>query len=319
MRRAAFLLSALAVALAGCAAQGPDPAGTPVLPVARAAFFTADMGLAEDAPADVAAVPAGSFFQAWAAGDDYPTWRAAPAPRDVTVDNASVEVVLRVTGPVARTFRFPDVMVYAGSGDAWMTINTTATPPVLLPGEEYRYTLPLPSPAGGLWVPAGESFGLKVVPVMHQNEQADVEVLVGPDKSRASWRETPVDAPVVQAWASGSDAGEVVGSEYAGAAAPPTARHRTVVEANGTAPVLLAWLNTTQNQGVPDLDLELISPSGASLVFAGTPTPRESIRLAPFNLEGPGAYTLVTHNYGSARAAFTVEWRVGDAQAATHL
>lgn len=306
--RAALL--ALAVLLAGCAA--PPPAGPDGdAPRARAAFFTPDMALAEDAPPDVAGVRAGSFFRAWAAGTDYPTWRAAPAARDVTVGNVTVDLVLRVTGPVASTFRFPDVMVYAGAGEAWMTINTTPAAPVLLPGQEYAFTLSIPVPQGGLWVPAGEAFGLKVVPVMHQNEQADVEVLVGPDKSRAAWTEAPVAPPAVAAWTTGADAGEAVGSEYAGPAAPPTARHRTTVEVNGTAPVLLAWMNTTQNQGVPDLDLELVSPDGESLVFAGTPTPREFIRLAPFNLPGPGAYTLVTHNYGSARASFTVEWAVG--------
>lgn len=304
--RVPLLLAALL--LAGCAGAVDRDDAAEDAPREVAAFFTPDMTLAAAAPTDVAAVPAGSFFQAWAGGKDYPTWRAPPAERDVAVGNVSVEVVLRVTGPVARTFRFPDVMVYAGSGDAWMTINTTATPPVLLPGQEYRYLLAIPSPKGGAWVPAGEAFGLKVVPVMHQNEQADVEILVGPEKSYASWTETPVAPPIVRDWTEGKDAGSITGSEYAGPAAPPTARHRTALEVNVEQPTLLAWMNTTSNDGVPDLDFELISPSGQSLVFAGTPTPREMLRLAPFNLEGPGTYTLVTHNYGSAQASFTVEW-----------
>lgn len=278
----------------------------------RAAFFTKDMALAEAPPAESSAVRAGSFFQAWAAGDDYPTWRAPPTGRDVAIEDIVATVVVRVTAPVARTFRFPDIMVYAGAGEAWMTINTTQTPPVLVPGETYSYELPIPSPPGGLWLPAGEPFGLKVVPVMHQNDQADVEILVGTtDGSRATWTERAVEPIAVGRHADGSATGDLAGSEYAGAAAPPTARHREVVEVAQANATLLVWMNTTASQGVPDLDLEIVSPDGESVVFVGTPTPHEHARLAPFNLAGAGAYTVVVHNYGSARASFSLEWVVG--------
>lgn len=311
---------ALALALglmAGCVATPPEAGPQPGESGEVHAFFTKEMALVAEAPGEEAAVASGSFFQAWAAGRDYPTWRAPTATRDVAIEAVVVDLAVRATGPVVRTFRFPDLMVYAGSGDAWMGINTTQTAPVLVPGTVYTFRLEIPVPGGGLWVPAGAAFGLKVVPVMHQNDQADVEILVGtPEASRASWRETPVAPPVVATWTRGQDAGELAGSEYAGAAAPATARHRTVVEvaaadATNATGVVLAWMNTTSNEGVPDLDLEIVSPQGESLAFAGTPTPREMLRLAPFNLAGPGEYTLVAHNYGSARARFTLEWAVG--------
>lgn len=310
MRRTLALATLLL--LAGCVAP-PDVAPQPGSLVEREAFFTKGMSLVAEAPGEEAAVGSGSFFQAWAAGADYPTWRAAPAERDVAIENVTVDLSVRATGPVVRTFRFPDIMVYAGSGDAWMAINTTQTAPVLTPGTVYTFQLSIPVPSGGLWVPAGEAFGLKVVPVMHQNDQADVEVLVGTaEASRASWTERPVEPPVVPAWTRDEVEGVLAGSEYAGPAAPASARHRAVVEvpANATG-VLLVWMNTTSSEGIPDLDLEIVSPEGESLAFSGTPTPREMLRLAPFNLAGPGEYTLVAHNYGSARAQFALGWAVG--------
>lgn len=313
MRRAPpALASALAFALlAGCLVPTPDSPQVGVT-TARAAWFTADLALADDAPADVKGVRAGSFFDKWRTGADYPTWRAAPATADVAIENVTVNVTIRATGPVLETARFPDLMVYAGSGDAWMTINTTQTPSVLVPGQQYRYTLAIPSPRGGMWVPAGEPFGLKVVPVMHQNDAADIEIVVGGDQgSWASWTERVVPPLAPLAPTNGKDQGELAGSEYAGQAAPASARHRTAILSNATPTLLVAWMNTTENQGVPDLDLELVSPGGESLVFAGTPTPREMLRLREFNLEESGTYTLVTHNYGSARATFVVEWAIG--------
>lgn len=309
--RATLLVTMLA--LAGCIQADGEPGGEMAQPsTERQGYFTRDMTLTAAAEPDEAAVRAGSFFQKWAAGTDYPTWRAPPEGSDIAIENVTVDLTIRVTGPVAQTFRFPNVMVYSGSDDAWMSINTTPTPPILLPGQTYRYTLPIPQPTGGTWIPAGGAFGLKVVPVMHQNDAADVQVIVGGEQgSTVTWTQRAVPPLPTLTLSAGKDAAELAGSEYAGQAAPASARHRTAAPMDGTPRLLVAWLNTTETQGIPDLDLEVQGPDGTQLVFAGTPTPREMVRLREFNLPAPGEYGLIGHNYGSARAKYTIEWATG--------
>ncbi|HVM44568.1 MAG TPA: hypothetical protein VM582_01435, partial [Candidatus Thermoplasmatota archaeon] len=109
----------------------------------------------------------------------------------------------------------------------------------------------------------------------------------------------------------GSDTGEVVGTIYAGPAAPPTTSTRFAVSVPPGAAYLAAWMNTTQSVGVPDIDLSVVSPDGDTIVTSGTPTPREAIRIAGPNLKAPGDYSLVVTTAGSPRASFRVEWIVG--------
>lgn len=309
MRGAWGLVAALAL-LGGCLGPVQPAATLSGEPVEREAYLSPEMTLVDLPTPDARAVRTGSFFQAWAEGADYPTWLRDPLPHDVLVEDVRATVVVQVTGPVTRTMRFPDLMVYGGSGEAWMAIGTVQTPPVLVPGQAYPLEVEVAGPEGGLWVPAGVAFGLKVVPVMTQDPQRDVEILVGgPDASRATWRETPV-APALPPLVAGEAAGEVVGSAYAGAAAPPTTSHRTPVRlSEGGA--LLAWMNTTASEGIPDVDLSLLAPDGSVVASSGTPTPREALRVAAPNLPGEGEYALVVTSYGSARAAFTLEWRAG--------
>lgn len=307
MPRHALLLAALL--LAGCLDQLAAPADEG--PAAREAYFTSGMELNATNEAETTGVRAGSFFQAWAEGVDYPTWRAPAETRDVLVENVTVTLRIRATGPVLETARFPDVMIYGGSGEAWMGFGNATTPPVLAPGTVYSFDVPVAPPAGGLFVPAGERFGLKVVPVMHQNDVADVEILVGGEQgSRAAWTTRPLDLPRAANATTGADSGELRGSNYAGPAAPDTVRHRVAVQVNDTPVQLLAWMNTTEHQGIPDIDLSIVGPEGDELAFSGTPTPREMLRLAAPNLQGPGNYTLVATSYGSARAVVSIEWAV---------
>lgn len=286
----------------------PSVAGAPV---AREGFFTAAMGVA-DAPEDGAgAVRAGSFFQAWAEGADYPTWTAAPMAADVAVSNLSAKLFLRGTGPVVESVRFPDVMIYAGAGGAFMGFASAKFSSLLLPGEVHEIDLALAVPEGGLVVPEGEALAFKVVPVMHQNDAADIEILVGGDAaSRANWTATTLALAPVDL-TKGEDAGEAVGSAYAGEAAPPTVSHQTVVPTETAPRAFLVWMNTTDHQGIPDIDLALVAPDGTQVAFSGTPTPREFLRLSEPNLRQAGDYVIVVTSYGSARATFSVEWLVG--------
>lgn len=304
-------LAPLLLLLAGCVApvNAPGSAGEAG---ARAAFLAPDMTLANASAPTETAVRVGSFFTSWADGVDYPTWRAPAARVGLVVDDITAHVRLRVTAPVAKTFRFPDVLVYGGSGDAWMALGNASTPPVLAPGQDYAFDIKLAAPAGGLWLPAGESFGLKVVVVMHQNDAADVQVMLGgPDPSGARWTERSGAATFPSDATEGKDAGDVAGSAYAGAATPESARHRTPVAMHSPARGLVAWMNTTDHDGVPDLDLSFAGRDGKDIAYAGTPTPREMLRLGPANLAATGPYALVVTSYGSAKASFTLEWRAG--------
>jgi hypothetical protein len=300
---------AVVVLLAGCF----GPSGPPAEDGPHQAFLTSAHELRDAPESETRAVAAGSFFQAWEEGRDYPTFLAPASDRGALVTNLSLHLYARVTGPVAKTFRFPDILAYGGGGGAWMALGNASTDPLLVPNVLYEFRFELAAPPGGLWVPAGERLGVKVVPVMHQNDAANVEILVGGATASAlDWTQVAYDAAPATL-ASGKNSGDVAGSAYADAAAPPTVRHRTAVETRAAAPVLLAWMNTTDHEGIPDLDLSIVGPSGTELASSGTPTPKEMLRLAPMNLEGAGAYTLVVTSYGSARASFTVEWLVGDA------
>lgn len=302
--RVALLLVVLI--LAGCLAPIEAPPESPNGP--REAWFGQDKTLEDTAPEGAGSVRSGSFFQAWQAGDDYPTWQTQAQTDDIIIDNITVSLFARVTGPVVRTFRFPDFMAYAGSGDAWMAIGTIETDPVLAPGQTYEFDIAVTPPADGLFVPRGEPFGVKVVPVMHQNDAFDVEILVGgKEASKVNWTQTA--APVATgAFTHGSAAGEVSGSAYMGAATPASANYRLEVNVNATPALLLGWMNTTDHDGIPDLDFSVVAPDGTVLAFSGTPTPQEMVRLGPANLQGNGTYTLVATSYGSARAAMTIEW-----------
>lgn len=299
-----------AVLLAGCLASSADPRADDA-PAARVGFFASPMTLAAAPQNESAAVRTGSFFQAWAEGVDYPTWLADPPARDVFVDEVVLTLYVRATGPVTVTGRFPDIMAYAGSGDAWLGFASTQTDPVLLPGDVHRFELALDVPAGGLWVPPGEPFGVKIVPVMTQGEHNDVEILLGGDTpSQIAWRERPV-ALEARELQRGEDAGEVAGSAYAGPAAPATTSRATSLSLTEPPQRILAWMNTTDHAGIPDLDFALVGPDGEVVASAGTPTPREAIRVAAPNGLPAGEYRLVVTSYGSARASFTVEWLAG--------
>ena len=309
------LVALLALALlAGCVAP-PDPGtGTPgqgetTMDVHRA-WLTSDMTFAAQPEEERKAVRVGSFYADWAQGTDYPTWEGAPVEAATRVLNLSVELLVDASGPVVQSPRFPDIMVYGGAGGAWMGFNSTDELTVLVPGQVFRWKADLVLPGGGLWLPKGERLGLKVVPVMLQNDQADVLVLVGQeDGSKVWWTTAPsVDVPTVK----GEGAqGEVAGSAYAGAAAPSTTSHVTKVKLEGEPRAFLVWMNTTGAQGVPDIDLAVRGPDGKVVTSAGTPTPREFIRLGPDNLRGPGEYEVVVTSYGSARATFTLDWATG--------
>lgn len=317
MRGLALTLVAL-VLTAGCvgAPEGSDAATDAAAGAARerTGWFSADMTLAEAAPAESAGVGAGSFFLAWAEGADYPTWLDAPASEAVLVTNVTSKLFLRATGPVVESGRFPDVMIYGGVGDSWMAIATTKFASVLVPGEVHEIDLELELPPGGLVLPPGESLGFKVVPVMHQSDAADVEILVGGDTaSRATWTQAPIAPAAPSTLAHGDARGETVGSAYAGEAAPESTSFRHAVPLDAAPSAFLVWMNTTDAAGVPDIDLSLELPDGEVVAFSGTPTPREFLRLHARNFEGAGAgeYVIVVTSYGSARSAFTIEWLVG--------
>lgn len=304
------------VLLAGCITGGPaapggdERDGANASDATREAWLTSGMGFAPQPETERAAVRAGNFYAAWATGDDYPTWESEPfaGPRRVTA--LHVEILVDVSGPVVQSPRFPDLMVYGGAGGAWMGFNSTQEITALVPGQTFRWSADLALPEGGLWLPTGETLGIKIVPVMLQNDAGDVLILVGQeDGSRVTWTETSgIDVPTTQ----GEGAqGEVTGSAYAGAAAPSSTSHVTTLALDGQPRALLVWMNTTAAQGVPDIDMSVRGPDGKDITSAGTPTPREFIRLGPDNLQGAGDYALVVTSYGSARATFTLEWRTG--------
>lgn len=296
----------LVILLAGCASPAALPAQGP-----HHAFLDGQGRLVADAP-DAGSVRAGSFFASWASGTDYPTWRTEPFAADALVTNLTVEAVFRATAPVTTSARFPDLMAYGGSGDAWDAFNSTAVAPALQPGETHRVTIRMVPPTGGLWVPAGERLGVKLVPVMTQGQPNDIEFLVGANGSTLQWDESPAGFSTRPAAAPTQANGEATGSAYAGAAAPATTFQRFPVPLHHPA-YLVAWMNVSAAQGVPDVDLFLEDAQGKQIAGSGTPTPREMLRLAPDNLPAEGDVTLVVASYGSAHATFTLTWVVGEA------
>src|SRR5687768_8275713 len=97
-----------------------------------------------DAPEEnVSAARTGGFYEAWAAGEDYPTWVADPFGRDVLVTEALVTLQVRATGPVVESYRFPDIMVYGGSGEAWMGFGSRTDLVAFEPGRTYEVEVTL--------------------------------------------------------------------------------------------------------------------------------------------------------------------------------
>lgn len=307
------LLLVLVLLGAGCLAPAGTTAPPPAWEGERTSFFHSAMTLAPAAEPNESAVRTGAFFQRWAAGTDYPTWAADPLPAHARVTAATVTLYVRAAGgPVVESGRFPDIMVYGGAGDAWTGFGSRSDLTAFLPGNVYEVEVELAMPEGGLWLAPDLGFGLMVVPVMlQQDDDADVEILVGGDKaSHVRWSVEPMPVPDASP-ERGSATGEVVGTIYAGPAAPPTTSARTPVAVPNDAAWLLVWMNTTASVGVPDVDLGVEGPDGTLLATAGTPTPREAIRLGGASLPGPGGYQLVVTTAGAPRAQFTLEWIVG--------
>jgi hypothetical protein len=107
-------------------------------------FFLSALMTLDGSPGDeTMAVRAAPFFQAWKAGEDYPTWVADPLHSDITITTLNVTLYLRADGPVVQSARFPDIMVYAGSGDAWMGYGERRDVDALVPGQTYRIEIPI--------------------------------------------------------------------------------------------------------------------------------------------------------------------------------
>ncbi|HUR70121.1 MAG TPA: hypothetical protein VM370_12825, partial [Candidatus Thermoplasmatota archaeon] len=227
---------------------------------------------------------------------------------------ANVTLYIQVTGPVVENPRFPDIMVYGGSGDAWMGFGSRTDYHAFTPGQVYEMEVELAMPTGGLWLAPDVGFGLKVVPVMlQQANDADVEILLGGENdtaSRVAWSYVPLDVPPATP-TRGEATGEVVGTIYA-PVPPPTTSHRTPLPLPEGTRYVLAWMNTTENVGVPDIDLSIALPNGTVIAGSGTPTPREAIRIAGPYLAGAGEYGLIVTTAGSPRAQFKLEWIVGE-------
>ncbi len=305
MRRAVALT--LLLFASGCIVNAPDGPGDIEPARMRLAYFTPDLHLVEGA-APEGAVRTGAFFQKWAAGTDYPTWSSEGMGEDVIIDAINVTLRLRATGPVIETSRFPDIMVYGAGGEAWTAFGSVTDQSAFIPGNVYEFTIAVVPPTGGLWVPATESFGIKVVPVMLQQDAgANIEILTGPSGSRVEWTQRPLsESP--RPFTIEHAAGEAIGSAYAGAAAPESTSHRIPITIAENTRALVAWMNVTANEGIPDVDFSLEGPDGTVIAFSGTPTPREHLKLHAAQLATPGEYALIVTSYGSARARFTVDY-----------
>lgn len=307
---------ALALALVGCV-EAPTAEELPGLvpPLPDALFLTSLMTLDTTADNETMAVRATPFFQSWQAGDDYPTWLADPPRGDFLVTSVNTTLYVRASGPVAPTGRFPDLLVYAGAGDAWMGYGSRggSAPNVpgsnpYVPGTTYKIEIEVALPEGGLWVSPEAPLGLKVVPVVVQQDGSHLEILVGGDEASAiQIASTRIDVSRSGETRGNAD-GEVTGTMYAGPAAPDTTSQRIPLSIPPGASYLLAWMNTTESQGVPDLDLSLAAPDGTILASSGTPTPREVLRVAPLTA---GDHELVVTTAGSPQARFRVEWTLG--------
>ncbi|HEX2021365.1 MAG TPA: hypothetical protein VHH36_01520, partial [Candidatus Thermoplasmatota archaeon] len=99
----------LVLLLAGCASapDAPRPPAGPAAPVAREAFLTSAMTLAPAAEPETVGVRTGSFFLAWSQGADYVAWLGEPRASGALVDDLTVHLALRATGPVVESARFP--------------------------------------------------------------------------------------------------------------------------------------------------------------------------------------------------------------------
>lgn len=304
----------LALAAAGCLAPGAEREEA-VAARELVSFFHSAMLLADAPEENGSVVRTGGFYESWAAGVDYPTWVADPLDGHARVTEATVTLYLRATGPVVESVRFPDVMVYGGAGDAWMGFGSRTDLNAIVPGEVLELEVEVVMPEGGLWLAPDTGFGLKIVPVMlQQDERADVEILVGGETpSQVRWSIEPLDVADPASIERGADTAEVVGTIYAGPAAPPTTSARVPLVVPEDAVWIVAWMNTTDHVGIPDIDLGIEAPDGTAIATSGTPTPREAIRVAADNLHGGGEYALVVTTAGSPRAEVTVEWLVARA------
>jgi hypothetical protein len=308
--RASFVLMML---LAGCITPFSAPLSASETPETRTSYFHSAMTLAASPEDNMSVVRTGGFYESWAAGDDYPTWVADPMGHDVRITTATVTLYLQVSGPVVESERFPDIMVYGGSGEAWMGFGSRTDLLAFQPDQVYKVEVELTMPVGGLWLPPAEGFGLKIVPVMlQQDDRADIEILLGGNDtaSQVAWTFEELELPEATP-ERGETTGDVTGTIYVGPAAPPTTSQRTPLPLGDDTAWVVAWMNTTENVGIPDIDLSIVSPNGTTLATSGTPTPQEAIRVSQENLAGAGEYGLVVTTAGSPRASFKIEWFVG--------
>lgn len=327
MPRARGLLLALLLTTAGLAGclgsqQTADPAdGRPAADptggsLASELYLTGAMALTPTPPTsdEPEAVPVGSFYTAWAQGDEQPTWTAkGPVEAPVRITEAALsfhytaETAVVTTGPQDQGF--PEFVVYLGTEAAPMAWASVAGPDIVQEGEIVEAEAPLTLPEGGLVLPAGAMPVVKIAPVQAQQEQgARLEVLVNATStpSRVELTTEPIELVETTEQPVLDEEGQLAGSAYALGQTEGASSMSFPVEVPATAVGLTASLERTTGVGIADIDLEVQAPDGTIIAQSVTPEDDEGLALYAPNLAvgGPGTWTLVVTNYGNVVTGF---------------
>lgn len=309
------------LALAGCLGGSEVPAPPPadvVEPLPSTLYLNAAGSLTAHVPvsAEPEAYDVGSFYEAWTAGEDQPTWSMENPFAGAIASAATLtyyytsEAAVPTTGPQDQGF--PEFVVYAGVEGAPMGWASVSGPDVVQADEVVEIVMPLSLPKGGLVIPAGTPPTVKIAPVQGQTDQNPVVLLLNSTQtpSRVDLTLEPFDAPAVSESVLLDTAGTLVGSAYALGGSEGTTMRSYPIELAPEALGLRVRMERVEGTGIADIDLAVVGPDGEVAAQSVTPEPREGVDLWLPNIEasgGSGTWTVQVTNYGNARADFRVD------------
>lgn len=331
MRAALFVLATLAL-LAGCLSIGDetdvesqsDTAEVDEEGANRTLYLHGEDELAAREPAgEPETVAFGSFYTAWAQGEQQPTWAGQGLEETLLVEAVELtffytaESVVATTGPQGEGF--PEFVVYLGTEQAPMAWASVEGPDVVQQGEHVEATAELSLPEGGLVLPAGAEPIVKLAPVQGQGslDGTRIEFLVnGTDTpSRAELTARPLELAEADERSLVDETGTLAGSAYALGADETTTADAYEVPVDEATTGLDARLERVQGAGIADIDLELLDSEGEVVARSVTPEATEGLALREPNVAaiGEGPWTLRVVNYGNAVVEYRLEASVLEA------
>jgi hypothetical protein len=260
--------------------------------------------------------PFGSFYTAWANGDEQPTWTSEALDQGLHVTEVELaffytaETAVATTGPQEQGF--PEFVVYLGTAEAPMAWASVEGPDVVREGEVVELTAELNMPAGGIVLPAGSEPIVKLSPVQGQGSAEGTRIVFlanGTDTpARAELEAEPIALDGAGVETVVEQVGTLAGSAYALGADEQTTADSYEIEVPEATSGLAAQLERVDGAGIADIDLELLDGDGEVVARSVTPEAQEGLALREPNVDaiGEGPWTLRVVNYGNAAVEYAL-------------